>query len=71
MTGQAARCSYFDKEIYDCAATTKLISLFMQHPWVRLVYFNDPAVQKAVGRVRSCIGHNDHFHVELWPRYAS
>ena len=71
MTGQAARCSYQDKALYDCAATIKLIRLFVQHPWVRLVYFNDPEVQKAIGRVSSCLGHNDHFHVELWPRYAS
>jgi penicillin-insensitive murein endopeptidase len=71
LTGQAARCSYQDKAVYDCGATIKLIRLFVQHPWVKLVYFNDPEVQKAVGRVSSCLGHNDHFHVELRGRFAS
>ena len=71
MTGQGAHCSYHDKLTYDCAATVKLIRLFMQHPWVKRVYFNDPEVQKAVGSVRSLLGRNNHFHVELWPRYAS
>jgi hypothetical protein len=44
-----------------------------EHPWVRIVYFNDDEVQKALGRSRvtTVAGHNDHFHVELWPRYAS
>jgi murein endopeptidase len=71
MTGQAARCSYQDNAVYDCAATIRLITLFVRHPWVRLVYFNDPEVKKAVGApVKYCFGHDDHFHVELWPRYA-
>jgi penicillin-insensitive murein endopeptidase len=71
MTGPAARCSYQDKAVYDCPATIRLITLFVRHPWVRLVYFNDPEVKKAVGApVKFCMGHNDHFHVELWPRYA-
>ena len=71
MTGQAARCSYFDKAVYDCDATTKLIGLFVDHPWVKIVYFNDDKVQKALGaRVTSCAGHNDHFHVELWESFA-
>jgi penicillin-insensitive murein endopeptidase len=72
MTGPAAHCSYQDKAVYDCAATIRLITLFVRHPWVRLVYFNDPEVKKAVGApVKFCVGHNDHFHVELWRRYAS
>jgi murein endopeptidase len=71
LTGQAARCSYLDK-VYDFEATTKLIRLFIEHPWAKLVFFNDPAVQKALGaRVRSCMGHNDHFHVELCGNFAS
>ena len=70
LTGQGARVSYHDA-VYDQAATIRLIALFVQHPWVRLVYFNDPEVKKAVGApVKYCLGHNDHFHVELWPRYA-
>jgi hypothetical protein len=72
MTGQAARCSYQDKAVYDCAATISLIRLFVRHPWVRFIYFNDPEVKKAIGApVKFCMGHNDHFHVELWPRFAS
>jgi murein endopeptidase len=65
LTGLAARVSYRDA-VYDQIATTKLIRLFAQHPEVRVVFFNDAEVQKAVGaRVKSAPGHNDHFHVEL------
>lgn len=72
ITGQAARCSYRDTAVYDAAATATLIGLFVRHPWVKVVYFNDPAVQKALGaRVTSCKGHDDHFHVGLWGRLAS
>ncbi len=71
MTGQAARCSYFDRAVYDREATIKLIRLLVQHPWVKIVYFNDDAVQKALGaRVTSCAGHNDHFHAELFGSFA-
>ena len=56
---------------WTCEGKIKLIRLFVQHPWVRIVYFNDPEAQKAVGRVSSCAGHHDHFHVELWTRFAS
>lgn len=71
MTGQAARCSYQDHAHYDLAATIQLIGLFNAHPWVRLIYFNDPAVRRAVSGVKSCTGHNDHFHVELRRGFAS
>lgn len=71
LTGQSARCSYQDKAMYDCPATIKLIQLFIQHPWVRLVYFNAPEAQKASGMRQHLPGHSDHFHVELWPRLAS
>lgn len=71
MTGQPARCSYRETAVYDREATIKLIGLFVQHPWVRLVYFNDPEVQRVLGRVTSCPGHDDHFHVELFARFAS
>lgn len=68
VTGPAAHVSYRDP-VYDQAATIKLIRLFAQRPEVKIIYFNDVAVQKAVGaRVTSCAGHNDHFHVGLWPR---
>lgn len=71
ITGQAARCSHFDRSVYDREATIKLIRLFTQHPWVRLIYFNDGEVQRTLGaKVRSCAGHDDHFHVELWGHFA-
>jgi hypothetical protein len=71
LTGQAARVSYRDA-IYDREATIKLIRLFVQHPRVKIVYFNDDKVQKALGAcVTSCKGHDDHFHVGLWGRFAS
>jgi murein endopeptidase len=68
LVGQEARVSRFDA-VYDRAATIKLISLFVAHPMVKIVYFNDDKVQQAVGgRVRSLKGHDDHFHVEIWER---
>lgn len=67
MVGQAARCSYHDKALYDCEATIKLVRLFLQHPMVRLIYFNDDKVQRACGgRVKSWPDHNDHLHIEIW-----
>ena len=69
MVGQAARCSYQDKAIYDCEATIKLVRLFLQYPTAKLVYFNDDKVQRACGgRVTSCPGHNDHLHFALLER---
>jgi penicillin-insensitive murein endopeptidase len=72
MTGQTARCTYRDKE-YDLEATVNLVRLFVEHPWIKIAYFNDERVQNALGgaRVKALAGHNNHFHVELWPRYAS
>lgn len=68
MVGQAARCSRFDEKVYDREATIKLVSLFLQHPFVRIVYFNDDKVQKACGpgRVKSWPNHDDHLHIEIW-----
>jgi penicillin-insensitive murein endopeptidase len=69
MIGQAARCSYWDKTMYDCEATIKLVRLFLRHPMVRRIYFNDDKVQKACGGlVTSWPDHNDHLHVEIWER---
>lgn len=72
MTGPAARCHYRDK-VYDREATIKLLHLFLNHPWTKIVFFNDDVVQNVLGRarVKTIAGHDDHFHVELWPRYAS
>lgn len=69
MVGQAARCSYRDKAVYDCEATIKLVRLFLQHPMVSIVYFNDDKVQKACGgRVKSWPDHDDHLHIQIWER---
>lgn len=66
LVGQAARTSYHDA-VYDLEGTVKLVRLFLQHPMVSKVFFNDDRVQKACGgRVRSMIGHNDHLHIEIW-----
>lgn len=66
LTGQEARVSRFDA-VYDSVATTKLIRLFSKHPSVKVIFFNDDVVQKALGaRVRSLKNHDDHFHVEIW-----
>lgn len=72
MVGQAAVCTYKDK-VYDLDATIKLIRLFVEHPWIKIAYFNDERVQKALGgtRVKSLGGHNNHFHVELRLRHLS
>jgi penicillin-insensitive murein endopeptidase len=68
LTGLHANVSYRDR-VYDQAATIQLLRLFANHREVGVIYFNDPEVQKAVGgRVTSCHGHDDHFHVELWKR---
>lgn len=69
MVGQAARCSYMDTAVYDREATIKLVRLFLQHPMVRLIYFNDEKVQQATGgRVKFWPDHNDHLHIEIWDR---
>lgn len=66
LTGQAARVSRFD-DVYDRDATIKLIRLFLQHPVVTKVFFNDASIQKEIGggRVRFLIGHDDHLHIEI------
>ena len=64
MTGQAARCSYKDPT-YDRAATIKLLRLFLQHPMVTKVFFNDDEMTKALARVGYMTGHDDHIHVKI------
>lgn len=67
VTGPAARCSYRDTSVYDQAATIKLVQIFLQHPMVRTILFNDVEVQKACGpRVKSWKKHDDHLHIALW-----
>jgi murein endopeptidase len=66
MVGQAATCDYRDKPIYDQAATIKLVKIFLQHPKVLTILFNDVEVQKACGpRVKSWKKHNDHLHIKV------
>lgn len=67
LVGQAARVSRFDA-VYDRDATIKLIRLFVGHPMVTKVFFNDDKVQEAIGRVRSLRGHDDHIHIEIKER---
>lgn len=66
LTGQGARLTRFDAA-YDREATTRPIRLFARHMMVRVIYFNDTEVQKAIGsrRVLSAIRHDDHFHVGI------
>lgn len=66
LTGQVARVSRFDAA-YDREATIKLVRLFLEHPMVSKVFFNDDKLQQACGgRVRSLRGHDDHLHAEIW-----
>ncbi|WP_425252318.1 hypothetical protein ACPJXG_21815 [Janthinobacterium sp. NFX145] len=66
LEGQSARVSRFD-DVYDQNATIQLIRLFLPHPMVTKVFFNDGEVQKTIagGRVRSLQGHDDHLHIEI------
>lgn len=66
VTGPGATVSYGDPH-YDLDATIELLTLFARHPETRIIFFNDVRVQKAIGggRVKTIIGHNDHFHVEI------
>lgn len=67
LIGPEARVSRFDAA-YDRDATTKLIRLFVQHPMVSKIFFNDDKVQQSIGRVRSLRGHDDHIHFEIMER---
>lgn len=64
MTGQAARCSYKDA-VYDRDATIKLLRLFLAHPMVTQVFFNDNEVKKVLGRVQYMARHDDHIHIQI------
>jgi len=58
--GRALPCSRLEAA-YDHEATAKLIKLFLRHPLVDNIRFND----LAIAGVRSLKRHDDHFHVEL------
>lgn len=53
-------CSIGDPQ-YDQAATAVLIGLFLRHPYVQGILFNDASITG----VRPSRGHDDHFHVGL------
>jgi penicillin-insensitive murein endopeptidase len=52
--------SYFQAR-YDKDATTRLIEIFLGHPAVIKVYFND----STISGVWPLADHDDHFHVEM------
>jgi murein endopeptidase len=58
--GAHVRVDYFQSG-YDREATVKLIGMFLAHPSVKKVYFNDSTIPG----VLPMAGHNDHFHVEI------
>lgn len=52
--------SRFDAQ-YDQNATARLIALFFNFTYIRVIYFNDTAIP----RVRPLMRHDDHFHVTI------
>jgi len=58
--GAHVRVDYFQTG-YDRGATAKLIGLFLAHPSVKKVYFND----NTIPGVLPLQSHDDHFHVEI------
>ena len=60
IDGRHDPVEYTNKQ-YDFAATKKLIELFLAHPAVTRIYFNDSRIKGAISRSQ----HNNHFHVEV------
>jgi murein endopeptidase len=58
--GRRQPCNWRSQD-YDRDATAKLIALFVRHPSVKRVLFND----KSITGVRPAPRHDDHFHVEF------
>lgn len=58
--GRRLPCHWRSQD-YDQEATAKLIALFLNHPSVRRVLFNDTSIRGVQPRVR----HDDHFHVDF------
>lgn len=58
--GREIGCSIGDPQ-YDQAATAVLIGLFLRHPYVQGILFNDASITG----VRPSRGHDDHFHIGL------
>jgi murein endopeptidase len=61
IDGQQLRVSRFEHDQYDHTATAKLIAIFLSHPSVKQVLFNDPDIHG----VTPWEGHDDHFHVDI------
>jgi len=59
--GEQCNVTRFQHGEYDKKATAKLIAIFLSHPWVTQVLFNDPDIPG----VRPWEGHDDHFHVDV------
>lgn len=59
--GQQIPVDRFQHDQYDRKSTAKLIAIFLSHPSVRQILFNDPEIQG----VRPWEGHDDHFHVDI------
>jgi murein endopeptidase len=52
--------TFTDKQNYDREATRLLAQLFLAHPNVKKIFFNDPAI----AGVQPLAGHDNHLHVE-------
>lgn len=58
--GKQLAAKYFDPQ-YDRDATANLIAIFLAHPSVRTILFNDSMI---LG-VKPWVDHDDHFHVDV------
>jgi murein endopeptidase len=61
LDGKEDRVTRFQRDLYDKNATAKLIAVFLSHPLVKTVLFNDTDIPG----VRPWEGHDDHFHVDI------
>jgi murein endopeptidase len=61
LDGAQDRVTRFQRDLYDKKATARLIGIFLSHPLVKTVLFNDVDIPG----VRPWEGHDDHFHVDI------
>ena len=59
LDGVEGRVTRFQRDLYDNEATAKLIRIFLSHPLVKVVLFNDADIPGVI----PWEGHDDHFHV--------
>lgn len=59
--GAHAGVTIFQRDLYDKAATSRLIGIFRSHPSVMSILFNDTDIPG----VKAWVGHDDHFHVNI------